>query len=482
MQASCAAYLTAATRFFQSAKGASRRLHAAGALASLLRAQALDPFAMTGRQPTARLDTSWNRIGDVGAWKRRPPLRVQVPKRAGATAFVLRPADATDWASVCGDAPECTDGLVFALPPPALTAYPLTLRPGRYHVRLEGVCGEVDAVVEVSEDAPSSPWPALPACRVAVRGFDIGAPGEAPTALAAGALTLRNAAGTPLADALDAVDAAIGQVEFSAPGYVPTVVQLPSSGGTLDVTLARCPVRLRVAAVPPDAEVEGDAPGPWGLRTIRVSRDGYAPFSTSVNVPAPADCEAATWPPITQPGIDVALARPVSVAFRSADGEAVEPGRLWIDGAIVSPTGFVATPGAHKFAADHPTLPRATGEFTVRPCGDSPCSSASFAVEFPRRVAPGFARNTKVALGIGALLFAGGVLSGLAAAETDTRIGEFTNKKDEAIGIDELVDRRDQQAKTADGLMAVGALTAAGAMVWHHYFGTTTSTMAPDDD
>lgn len=452
----CAHYVAGGAHFFLS-RGDLR--HAADAVRHMVAAEALDPEAMQGRQPRNRLETAWGRLGKVAGWLAAGrPVRVEVPAGEGRLAF--EPADPAGWAARCGETPACAAAARVEVALSPERPLRLTLRPGRYLVTRIGECGARRADAEVGAGALALPPPA--ACPVTLRVLDgdreleftVSGP-DGP--LDPGALTVQPGAGAPGPGEADTV-------RVEAPGYRPREVALRRTEGDLKVQLERCPVDLRLAGLPPGAEVEGAGPGPWGERLVRVRHAGYAPVERTLEVPRPARCEGASH------RVGLALPRRVLVLAEDPEGIVVPPAELWIEGERVDPLGFDHPPGSYTWRAAHPAYREASGRFEVAPCAAAECAPAELTLRFEPVEGPDTRWSTYTMVLGGAMLVGGLVYGGL-ALDAQGRVDAYTDKAREGQSIDGLIAERDERAFQADVLLTSGALTLAAGVLWHYLGG-----------
>ncbi len=446
----CAHYHAASAHFLLSVRGADKRRHAADAVRHFLAAAALSPDSMDGRQPVNRFRTAWQRVGRVEGWLTGglAPAEVVIDAPGEVT---LSPGDAKEWAATCGDTPTCKAAARFTLPKRAR----VPLRPGTYTVEVKTPCGLAREVLRIKGGALPIPKSPPCACRLLIRdGADPVSPVEV---LAPGGKTV-----TP-----EQVDAGMGAVTVSAPGYVPRGVSLPKGGGEVTVTLERCPVTLIVHTDPAGARLEGAGPGPWGARAVRATLAGFGAVETTVEIPRPESCEGAHHE-VTLP-----LGRQVQVAAM-AGNKPVRPQRLVVGDEEVSVDGFSRPPGRYTWQAWHPGYVPAMGHFEVAPCQPGQgCPPVAVGIEFhaeiqePPEEKSGGSRWALATVGLGGVAIAGGLISGGAAWSTQQDIDGYTNREAEGVPIDDLVDRRDAQASTADVLVATGAAVLVAGVVWY---------------
>ena len=432
----CSAYVAGSAWFFLSATGADRRFHAARAVSNLVRAQALDPAGMADVQPQSRLREAWNRLGEVPGWLEGPPRAVSV-RATGRLS--LAPADASAWMAACGALPTCDRAADIR----ALVAgeVQIILRPGRYRWTLLTECGQAEGVATVADAGLEL---APPACTRTVEAVDESAQ---PNEIIVDSRVVRAEGEAP---------GRVGEeVTLEAPGYQPVRVRIQAGPGPQRVPLARCPVDLRVVIRPADALVEGAGLAPWGVRSVRARRVGYADLTMPVEVPRPVRCAGA----LHEVGLE--LGRPVRVvALRGEQPTVLD--RLWVQGRPVDPAGFVQPPGTYGFQAEHATLGTRSGEFSVLPCGTGTCAATTLRVLYdrPTRTGPWW-----VVAGGGAALLAGGAF-GAGALKTDEQIQAYTTRRNEARSIADLVDERDRQATLANMGVGLGLALVVGGLVW----------------
>ena len=186
-------------------------------------------------------------------------------------------------------------------------------------------------------------------------------------------------------------------------------------------------------------------------------------MATTVEVPRPVRCDGARH--------EVTLALPRRVQVTAvAEGSPVRPARFEVNGERVDPESFVRAPGSYAYEAWHPLYGSAQGRFEVAECHAASCPPMALAVEFrevPAAARSGAARWSYITMGFGGLAVAGGLASGLAAFDTQRQIDGYTNRRDEGVGIDDLVERRDQQATVADTLVVAGTSALFAGLVWY---------------
>ena len=443
-----ALYQAGAAPFFLSPHKADRRRHAADAVRYMLAAQALAPAAMRSRQPTARLRTAWKRLGRIEGWLTKVTNPVAVTADPPGE-LVLEPADPAEWAAACGDTPTCRAAARFRLPKRALS---VQLRPGRYRITVTTPCGDRSENVDVVAGPLPIPKPAACPCRLTVRDGD--QPIDGLEILGPGGVMLTAAQ----------IPSDHGAVTVSAPGYLPRGVSLPPKGGPVEVTLARCPVELHVFTEPPGALIDGDGPAPWGPRRITAQAPHHADTVAAVDIPRPASCRGARHV------ARVTLLRDVTVTA-TADGARVLPARLMVAGEPVGTDRFARAPGRYSYQAWHPLYGASLGELEVPACVEAQvCASPELKIEFrvlKASTAPkgGASRWSYMLMGLGGLSMGGGLVSGVAAFNTQDQIDGYGARRDEPQPIDELVERRNTQAKIADGLVIAGASAFALGLV-----------------
>ncbi len=449
----CAHYQAAAAHFFLSTHKADRRRHAADAVRHLLAAVALAPAPMQGRQPTARLRKSWERLGRVEGWltKSTRPVEVTLDPMG---EVMLEPGDPKEWVAACGDTPSCRSAARFRLPKRALS---VRLRPGRYRVTVTTACGDRSETVDVKAGALALPKAPGCACQLHVR--DGKAALSDVEVLGPGGVTLE----------AKKLSSDLAAVTVSAPGYLPVGVSLPAAGGQIKVQLERCPVELQVFSEPAGATITGDGPAPWGPRVITAKAPGFAELKTTIEVPRPKTCREARH------SARVVLPRTV-VVTAIAEGAPVQAARLTIDGEDVGTERFARPPGRYNYQAWHPVHGATMGAVEVPDCGGETCGPVALGIEF-RVVKPadepkrGASRWAYVLMGLGGLSMGGGLVSGAAAFNTQDQIDGYGARSDNARPIDDLVERRNTQAALADGLVIGGA--AAFSVGFILYLATT---------
>lgn len=451
----CALYLAGGAAFFRSAApGPTRTLRAAEAINHLLRAAVLDPTAFAERQPQARLGAAFKRL--AADPDQAPPTTPTVAVRLPRPPVGSAPTEG--WLRL--SAPGA--GLVVDLPapPPDAATAKLWLRPGTWTVTWRAPCGEV---TETSVVGDTLQLPRAPACPVtlAARGLD-------------GALvpnvTVRTAEGIAVQGPLTS---ALGVVLVTAPGYQTWQGAPPAAGGPWDLQLTRCPVDLQVTTEPTDAQVEGGGPGPWGPRQIRVARPGYATVQTTLDLPAPLECDApgADGPATLRHEQHVQLLRLIEFSLTDARGASVVPAEIVIDGQppiAGDATGLAHLPGTLRWQLRHPTVGAVAGEATVTPCTAPSCpaqiiEAEALALTLPRErpLAP------VLTLGLGGLSVAAGLVAGVGALNTEGDLDAYTTRRAEGVSVDTLARRRDNQAFTADVLLGTGAVLLVGGLVWY---------------
>lgn len=437
----CAAYVAGSAAFFLSADRDAGRRHAATAVRWFGLAEALAPEAMAARQPRSRSGTAWQRLGEVPGWLRgRRPVAVAIPPGPAGTVR-LSPADPAAWRAVCADCEARID-----VPREAERAVSVSLRPGWYRVEHVGPCGATAAEAEVAGGLVPVPEPAV--CTAQVRALD----GEAPIA----DFTVR-AGEAPI----DAAAAPVGgPLTVEAAGYLPRAVTPDPLGGPLPVALERCPVILDVTARPAHARVDGAGPAPWGPRTIRATAPGHGPVSRAVDVPRPARCAGARH------AVEIALPRAIGVLATDAEGRPVSVARLLVDGEPADPVGLARPPGRYAIEARHPTLGAATAAVEVPPCAAPDCPPVSAALKFPPPPSTGVRTGPLVAYITGGVLLTGGLLAGVSAWGTHNQILTYDSKSSAGEALDDLVARRDEQARAADVLLIGGGLSLLGGWLW----------------
>ena len=445
----CAHYLAGSAHFFLSAAASERLLHAGAAVGHLIAAQALAPDAMRGKQPDSRLRTAWSRLGRVDGWLTGgKPVAVEVPPAPRARHIVLSPADAAGWNAACGTTPACAEAARLPLPG-GESARQILLRPGRYAVEVVGRCGTTRGEAVVARDG-ALPLPEVAPCQVTLVARD----GDDPVADA-------QVWAGDRAVAAGALEANLGPVTVRAPGYLDAALTLPIAGGEVQVALSRCPVRLDVDAHPADAIVTGAGVAPWGPRTVVAQREDLGRVEQAVDVPRPASCVDASHP------ITIVLPRRVTVFARSADGDPAAVSRLRVQGDDVDPLGFAQPPGTYGYQAENPDLGMAVGRFTVDACPDrGPCTPTRVAVEFVSAPDRGAPTGALVTLGIGGAVAVGGLIAGATALGKQRDLEDYTTKRDVGVGIDDLIDQRDDRATTADALLATGGVVLTAGLIW----------------
>jgi hypothetical protein len=214
--------------------------------------------------------------------------------------------------------------------------------------------------------------------------------------------------------------------------------------------------------VPADARVTGADAAPWGSRHVEVARTGYVAERIDLEVPRPDRCEDAVF----RPERPVTLQRAVTVVVRDDTGAAIVPSSLVVDGEVVSPAGFRHVPGPCAYVAEAPGLGRVEGRASIDACAADTCAPALLDVRFP---APKHtsSRGPALVMGLGGVLIAGGLVSGAAAYSTQQRIDAYDTRAKEGYSVDSLLDRRHEQALTADALVGLGATTFVSGLVWH---------------
>lgn len=430
----CAAYVAGSAAFFLSADRAVRPAFAVAAVTHFARAEALDPAAMAGRQPKSRMSTAWQRLGSAPGWlKGRKPIPFAIP--AGPPGSVrLSPADPAAWADVCA-APECAVAIEV---PRGDAPSTVSLRPGWYRVEHVGPCGARGEAVELHGGVLPVPDPAPCTAQLVVR--------DGAEAIEGWTVT---ADGAPIDGAAAPVSTAL---EVRAPGYLPTTVQAPETGGEVEVKLDRCAVALDVRTLPADAAVEGAEAAPWGPRKIRVTAPGHGPVEREVDVPPPdGDCAAATAHRVA-----IELPRPVSVVATDDAGKPVSIAKLLVQGEQVDPVGLFRVTGRYGLQAMHPTLGAVTTKFEVAPCAGADCGPVRVEVRFPPPPDKGGLGSTLAYVGGGVLMGLGG-LAGIDAWTTHSDIQAYESKARDRISLDALVEQRDQAALAADVLLISGA-------------------------
>lgn len=429
----CRHYLAGAAAFFLSERTPE---YAPRAVEQLLSARLLSPVEMDHVQARSRLKTAFTRLGDVPGLQPKGNLAVvEVAARGAPAGFVLRPRRA--------DTPR------WPLPAPAAGAS-LLLPPGEYRATVNGRCGDSDMDFTVAGGAGRIELPEAPACRV--RLLPVGSDGAA-----LAGLRVLGADGAVLPG--DTFPASAGTVTVDAPGHLPARVALGALRGDHVVPLARCPVDLSIVPTPADAQVQGAGPGPWGTRSVTVTRPGHVPATRSVDVPAPADCAGA------RQAVAIALDRPVTLFARYDDGTAATPGALTVDAEQVSATGFELSVGRHAFEARVPDAPAVSGAFEVPPCAAADCPPVRLDVTFERP------RETRLGpilvAGTGGLTMLGGLIAGAGALSAQSDIEDYSARQKEDVPMDTLVARRDDRAQLADVLMGAGAAVAVTGLLWY---------------
>ncbi|MBU1432193.1 hypothetical protein KKF91_16780 [Myxococcota bacterium] len=447
---SCAHYLAAGAHFYLSNQRVGAQLHAAHAVAHLLRSQTLTPKAMESTQGQARLKTAWQRVGLVPGWleAKNAPVWVEIP--AAAQPITLSPADMGGWEAACGTSRECAEVVRYALTP----AQPLRLqlRPGQYRVSRAGRCGASEHVARVIGGALALPAPKR--CQITLKVMGKAAPVQS--------FSVEDAEGRPLA--LDALHGGLGVVTIRAKGYLPEAVTLKGQEGELSVRLKRCLVDQPVRIQPQDAEVQGGGPGPWGPRQIAATRAGYLPLKTTIKIPPPVNCAQPLRPVV------LVMDRQISVQGREPSGALVFPSQLWIEGEALNPASFGRPVGEYSYRALHPRFAPATGRLKVEPCRLTPCGAQRLEIAFTPRASKGEGAQGSgpyAIMGVGGALVLGGLIAGGAAMSTQSDIDDYTNKREEKVGLEQLIERRDGQIRAANLLSAAGAASLFLGYSWH---------------
>jgi len=129
---------------------------------------------------------------------------------------------------------------------------------------------------------------------------------------------------------------------------------------------------------------------------------------------------------------------------------------------------FSLQPGHYTYAALHPELGHQTGGLDIPACLTADCPGIPLKIVFANK-------GQKARLGVGpksfyiaaGALLAGGIVLGALAVDTDSEIRQYSNKRQEGFGIDDLIEERDDYALAADGLFIAGGASLVTAMIWH---------------
>ncbi len=432
VRVACYHYLAGAAAFFLSERAPEQ---AARAVEQLSAARLLQPDSMDHVQARSRLKMAWSRLGEVpGVTAKGALAEVAVVPGSQASAFTLRPAHSAS--------------PLFELPAPTAGAH-LLVPPGDWRVTVNGRCGGSDMDFTVAGGTGRVTLPNPPPCHVQLDAVD-----AAGTPLTG--LTFRRADGTPLEAA--AVTESSGDVTLVAPSHLPATVSLAVGAGPRKIVLQRCPVDLKVQATPADAQIVGGGPAAWGPRQVTISRAGYRSLTQTVDVPAPERCEGAAQ------AHTVTLLRPVQIDAHYEDGMVATPSEIVVDGQSVPMMGFDRPVGRYAWSARAPEALPVQGVLDVLSCGAADCPPArlEIALRHPRSSLPPL-----FVTGAGATLVAGGLIAGASAWSTQKDIDGYTTKARENIGVDTLIDRRNQAATAANVLVGVGAATLAAGLVWY---------------
>ena len=447
----CAAYLAGSAHFFDTKKGKLHQRAAADALRLFIRAAVLAPAEMSALQARTRLKTAWRRLGKVSGWiDRASPRPIAVPAADEDDTLILSPGDPDTWTKTCGAAAACLAAVQFELPRRAGQAFEAPMAPGRYTLSRRTACGTAVHPVPVDIGAGSFPIPPAAACPVTLEVVDREGP-----------VSDWHLATPGVADVTQTqLKADMGPVTVSALGYRTQKVELPAAGGPLKIEMERCPVKLQVRTIPPDARLEGIEAGPWGRRTLSARRPGHRDLQHVVEVPPPKKCADATHQ------ISLVMERNILIAAYAGNGKAVTPSRFTVNGAAVDVLGFHRPPGQYGFRVEHAEEGTVTGRFEVAACTGGACPPVSLRIDFaPRRRPPAAASKWTMALGAGMAL--GGLAFGLAALESNQSLETYSNKRAMGISIEDLEDRRDQEARTADQLFLLGGALLGSGYLWY---------------